>query len=98
MNKRLIAPGIAILEERTESFGEKYTLKYILFGSVGETEEQTVYSIFAAKKQGNIEKSTDFVYDAVRDASSAHKIFTLLAEGLVTPITLRDVIEDFISE
>lgn len=60
-------------------------------------EEVTLYSIFAGvENTANGEHEEKTVPNITSDKAFAENLFDLIARGKVTPITLTDVISDFI--
>lgn len=71
------------------------TLTYSLFSSKSSVEDVVCYGIsVSSKKLHGIE--VDKITDITTDYNLARKIYMDIIDGFVTPISLRNVVEDYI--
>lgn len=58
---------------------------------------QTVYSITLNKIKDDDIVESDFLHDISREQNKAMELYELLIKNSVTPITLRDVLDDYLA-
>lgn len=73
-----------------------YTLCYKL---IGDTDTSPIsYSFFVSVENEDADYYDEaLIRNVTSSKASAYEIFRLISEGTVTPITLRDIIEDLLA-
>ena len=88
--------NLAKLREITEEDGSVSSLYYRLVRTADERGGD-VFSVLVMKYRPGSPAERRFVFDVTRDEETARSIFRSLTDGLVTPVAVRDVIEDLLS-
>lgn len=90
--------GEAVTVYRTE--GERGLLYTLVKEKVLDSENETRagYSVFVCMTEAEELSDAAFVYDITSEEETAQEVLRAISCGGVTPITLRDIIEDMISD
>lgn len=103
----IVVPDVAELEnkknlsenpdEGSEMFKLNYKLLSLFTYEPDSDKYQTVYSISLSKIRDNDIVENDFLHDIAREQSKAVELYELLLKNGVTPMTLRDVLDDYLA-
>lgn len=88
-----------VSEATVERNGEFPTVEYRLIRSTRSLGEaiSNVYSVLCISHTDDGLTDEAFVYDISSDRDTASRIFTALTSGAVTPLTVADVVEDYLA-
>ena len=87
--------GIWHMEQKRYVSRDDLTLYYRMMAH--HVEKRTIYSLSVELfMQG--EREECFLWDVAADREMAERIFVLFTEGLVTPVTAGDIMEELLSD
>lgn len=87
----------ATIDTRHASYEEKYEMEYKLLSSLDayDTREYSIEATLRSLDCGTTERL--LVRDVTHLRDEADRVFRLISDGLVTPMTLLDVLYDLIA-
>ena len=83
--------------ERSVMFKLNYQLLSLFTYEPDSEDYQTIYSISLSKIRDDDIIENDFLHDISREQSKAVEFYELLLKNCVTPMTLRDVLADYLA-
>lgn len=87
--------GIFHLEQRIYVPSDDLTLNYRMMEH--PADKRTVYSLSVELSMKG-EREECFLWDVAADREMAERIFLIFTEGLVTPVTAGDIMEELLSD
>lgn len=86
--------NMIIRQNSTNFTGMAKCLEYTLFSTITDRNTES----FGVKVQNKITGESAMIKDITENQAASEKLFDLLISGCVTPVSLKDVVEDYIAE